>query len=893
MRVRAANEGGVSSPSPTESVTTLSTTDGFALVSFGAARYIGEEGGADVLIPVSISEPTNATIQIAITGTAQPNGIDFSLSSTTLVFSASGPTQQVLTASMVDDQLAEGPETARLQLVVPPGIMPGEFGATTLTIRDNDAFSIVAANITSGGRQEYEEPGERIFQALSPDIALIQEAKLPDAGFVNRQWVDQHFGEQFHFHVGSGTLPTAIISRWPILESGNWTASNISNRDYSWATIDLPGSRKLHAISVHLLTTSTGAREDSARALTNYIAQASWSSNDFWVIGGDFNTGSRTESAIQVMTTVFTDQRIPADQNGVRNTNAGRTAPYDYVLPNPTLNAQHVPFSLWGYTFTNGMVFDTRLTWPLGVPSPALATDSDEVGMQHMAVMKVFELENVLLPPSSFMASPLDSERIQLDWTLNAGNDEIVVAWNTTGTFTSPSGQPPVAGQSFAGGTVLYRGTGNSLTHTSLTSCTLYHYRIWSYQNGEYSPGLQTSAETEGLLAPDTPTATSLSPESFQLNWSVVSGATGFIAQVSTAPGFVLANSLVEPYTVDFEDATKGGFAPGDVTLNGLSWNLNQALIGNLADDRFNGQFSARVRSNETVQAGIMTMNEDYEGGLSAIVFYHARYGSNSGTSGRVDYSTDGGGTWTAAGSFDVTSTDLTLFTVTNLTIQTPARIRIVKTSGTTERYNIDDITLYPYAVANLFINGYSNRLASTASLVVTGLTAETTYYFRVRAIGSDCESDYSTVGHFTTIATPQATTNAPVAVPYAWVDAFYGVGADYNAVVTNTTASGMTVWQAYVAGLDPTDSNSVFAGDANNNAADSSGSPTLRWPYAEGRVYSVIWSDDPLGTGMNWVTNLLSSGDFSQSNGTATWTDTNILNGVGRFYRIKVRLED
>ena len=61
-------------------------------------------------------------------------------------------------------------------------------------------------------------------------------------------------------------------------------------------------------------------------------------------------------------------------------------------------------------------------------------------------------------------------------------------------------------------------------------------------------------------------------------------------------------------------------------------------------------------------------------------------------------------------------------------------------------------------------------------------------------------------------------TSNSPVAVPYAWLDAYYGGGhaaAEYEDLAMQSASNGVSaVWQAYVAGLDPTDAGSLFQMD-------------------------------------------------------------------------------
>jgi endonuclease/exonuclease/phosphatase family metal-dependent hydrolase len=225
----------------------------------------------------------------------------------------------------------------------------------------------------------------------------------------------------------------------------------------------------------------------------------------------------------------------------------------------------------------------------------------------------------------------------------------------------------------------------------------------------------------------------------FTASWASVAGAADYRIDVSQSPDFVATGGGGGTvYVADFEDASKTGYGPGDVDLNGISWNFNEVLVGLSTSDRFNGLRSARARSNETANgSGTLSMNADTNMGLSAITLLHASYGTDAATSGRVDYSTDGGQSWTSAGTFTAASTNLTLFTATNINVTGNVRVRVVKTSGTATRYNIDDITLYPYVVPAVpaFVPGYEDRTVSGTSVPVTGLTAGATYYFRVRAV--------------------------------------------------------------------------------------------------------------------------------------------------------------
>lgn len=426
-----------------------------ATVSFGSSRIHGEEGSASVSLPVVLSAAANATVHVAIAGTALPGGTDFSCT-TTLVFSASGSTTSNMVFSITDDALAEGPESARLRLGPVSGVTMGSTTQAVFFIRDNDAFSIVTANLTSGTNvvnqdTTWDDPGGRILEALCPDVVLMQEWVLK-SGTTYRGFVDEHFGTGFSYYVESegGTYrkPNGIISRWNILASGEWDDNEVPDRDFAWANIDLPGSKNMHAVSVHLKATSfenpdgqdAATRLDEARALTNYIAQAGWPSGDYVVLGGDFNLTNRTEACLKVLTNVLSDAHQPADQNNNKNTNSGRSRPYDLILPGISLDARHCTINCYGETFPNGMVFDTRINWNGGVPPPALTTDSAAENMQHMAVMKVFELEKDLEAPSAIWASLTNTTTFTAAWSAVPAALDYRLDVGTTETFTSAGG---------------------------------------------------------------------------------------------------------------------------------------------------------------------------------------------------------------------------------------------------------------------------------------------------------------------------------------------------------------------------------------------------------------------------------------------------------------------
>lgn len=136
-----------------------------------------------------------------------------------------------------------------------------------------------------------------------------------------------------------------------------------------------------------------------------------------------------------------------------------------------------------------------------------------------------------------------------------------------------------------------------------------------------------------------------------------------------------------------FESGTKGAYAIGNLTLPSGTWTLDDALIGNLANDRKNGSKSVRIENT-----GIVSMQFDLASGASQVSIKHGVYGTDASSTWQLWYSTNGGTSWTQTGS-TITTSSTTLNTATfNMTITGNVRFEIKKLSG--GRLNIDDFSI-------------------------------------------------------------------------------------------------------------------------------------------------------------------------------------------------------
>ena len=256
---------------------------------------------------------------------------------------------------------------------------------------ETGAIRIMAGNLTSGNLQSYD-PGDgiHIFQALKPDIAMIQEFNYgADDDASIRTFIDTAFGTSYNYVRQSGVqIPNGVVTHYPILASGVWTDPEVANRAFTWARIDIPGPHDIWAVSVHLLTSNGTSRMAQANALVGYL-QSNVPAGDYVTVGGDFN--SSDPNLISIFSP-FIDPTaaFPDDQNGNVATNQERKNHYDWVLVSQALESFQTQTQVGSVVRPHGLVFDTRVFTPLSDAPPALVTDSAASNMQHMGVIKDF-----------------------------------------------------------------------------------------------------------------------------------------------------------------------------------------------------------------------------------------------------------------------------------------------------------------------------------------------------------------------------------------------------------------------------------------------------------------------------------------------------------------------
>ena len=143
-------------------------------------------------------------------------------------------------------------------------------------------------------------------------------------------------------------------------------------------------------------------------------------------------------------------------------------------------------------------------------------------------------------------------------------------------------------------------------------------------------------------------------------------------------------------FTETYESGTKGSYTGGSVNLSSSgTWFLSDALLGTLSNDRKFGSKSVRIRNT-----GYAIMSFNMDNGAQSISIRHAKYGNDGTSSWRLIASYDDGGSWVFAGS-TITTNSTTLNTVTfTLNESNSVRYGIYKTSGGSNRINIDNVEI-------------------------------------------------------------------------------------------------------------------------------------------------------------------------------------------------------
>ena len=389
----------------------------------------------------------------------------------------------------------------------------------------------------------------------------------------------------------------------------------------------------------------------------------------------------------------------------------------------------------------------------------------------------------------SISYSAVTATTITTSWVAAAGSPAgYIVLRGTAAPNTDPTpGTTYTAGNTIGNASVVYVGSGTSTgAQTSLVDGTTYYYEIFTYNgsgsttNYNVTSPLAGNQATTTITAPTAAAASSITSGGFTASWSAVTGAASYQLDVYTAASSVTSESFENSLTnftattgtatyysgstsstadapASSPYATLGtyglGLSNGTTTITSSNFNTSSAISSSL---NFNlASLSVNSTANGADAADIVTVSVSPDGGttwystLRVIGNANARWAYNS--TGVASTSYDGDNTpvdYTATAGASNGYSDIT---INNLPISSNLKVRItLLNDNANERWVIDNFTLNTNTVS--FVSGYNNLSVSGTSQAVTGLSANTTYYYRVRTVGVNTTSANSTAISFTTL---------------------------------------------------------------------------------------------------------------------------------------------
>lgn len=163
-----------------------------------------------------------------------------------------------------------------------------------------------------------------------------------------------------------------------------------------------------------------------------------------------------------------------------------------------------------------------------------------------------------------------------------------------------------------------------------------------------------------------------------------------------TTPSPSVQTKVAANFPESFDDAAKSRYEAGNITVSSGQWYLENAIMGSADNDQKDG--IKAIRMKETAK---LTMKFDIPSGIQQVRFKYGVYQLDKESSFELWVSTNGGTSWNKVGS-TITATNKSLQDAQfNVNIQQAARIEIRKTDGSSNRLNIDNISIITYGVGN------------------------------------------------------------------------------------------------------------------------------------------------------------------------------------------------
>ena len=294
--------------------------------------------------------------------------------------------------------------------------------------------------------------------------------------------------------------------------------------DANPATADTQGPHTVTYSTTGLKTVSLTVNGNATATKTDYInviadtfvmnnSSVTTCSGTFFDPGGEANNYGNNQSYTMVFNSALPNHQIRLDFAEF-NLEASTNCSNDYI----TIHNGKTPFApalgKWCGNDSPGLIVSDNATGSLTV---VFRSNSSINASGWMAIVSCI---SAVANPVALDAVEAGDAQIDLNWTKNAANDNVMLAWSADGTFGMPvAGTAYNAGESISGGgTIIYNGDAQTYNHSGLNAATTYYYKAYSVDADlNYSAGITDNATTASA-----PPTLSVTPES-----QIVSDALG------------------------------------------------------------------------------------------------------------------------------------------------------------------------------------------------------------------------------------------------------------------------------------------------------------------------------------------------------------------------------
>jgi hypothetical protein len=351
-------------------------------------------------------------------------------------------------------------------------------------------------------------------------------------------------------------------------------------------------------------------------------------------------------------------------------------------------------------------------------------------------------------------------------------------------------------------------GTGLGLYTSAITGLvpgTLYHVRAYVTNTAGTVYGNDVTFTSGALMVPVAIAATNLSSSGFKANWNAVDGATSYNLDVSLYQSF----SITGGSSTVTEGFSGGATAPVGWTFTNIATTYTSA-----------GNFGAAAPSIKLDATGDAVETPILASAASQLSFWCK--GNSTNTESALLVEGYNGSLWLTIDNFSSLPTTGTTKTYSSATIPAlPANMIAFRFSYSKSTGNLafDDVSITSGGSVPSFVPGYEDLTINGTSQAVSGLTATTPYFYRVRAKNGTNTSTSSNVIAVTTTSggtTPELTITPASLGGFSY---FEGNGPSasksYNLGGYNLTNAPGTITITGSAYYEVSTDNNTFSGSA------------------------------------------------------------------------------